>query len=241
MQINGCNVATKQFFTLTLSGATNAIIAQATTQVDVVGDNNLQATPGLYVRRRRGGHQRRHGPGPGPPRWSQRSHLGQHRLGELHHGQRFGRRRHGLQHHQRNLDLRAGPDGAEHHGPDHRPDQRRRFPELLGDAVQPVNAVITQGTGVVTIGASGGTAVSSPYIFAPPNTVAGEADGWMDLPVTLSAPSANLVTVAYSVPGGSCNSPDRDVGHAQLPARRCPPGHPGADQRLQFAAGTTSP
>ena len=31
---------------MTLSGAMNAIIAQATTQVDVVGDNNLQATPG---------------------------------------------------------------------------------------------------------------------------------------------------------------------------------------------------
>ena len=45
----------------------------------------------------------------------------------------------------------------------------------------PTNAVITQGTGVVTIGASGGTAVSSPNISAPANTVVGEADGYIDL------------------------------------------------------------
>ena len=50
--------------------------------------------------------------------------------------------------------------------------------------------------------------MSSPFVSAPPNTVVGEADGWMDLPVTLSAPSANVVTVAYSIPGGICNNPD---------------------------------
>ncbi|MGZ4735711.1 MAG: Calx-beta domain-containing protein, partial [Acidimicrobiia bacterium] len=48
--INNCNVKGKAFFTLTLSSAVNGIIAQATTQVDIVGDNNLQATPGLYVK-----------------------------------------------------------------------------------------------------------------------------------------------------------------------------------------------
>ncbi len=31
-------------------------------------------------------------------------------------------------------------------------------------------------------------------------------DGWVDLSVTLSAPSANLVTVNYAVPGGNCNN-----------------------------------
>ena len=50
VQINDCNVTTKSFFTLTLSAATNATLDQTTTQVDVRGGQNLQPTPGLYVR-----------------------------------------------------------------------------------------------------------------------------------------------------------------------------------------------
>jgi chitinase len=71
----------------------------------------------------------------------------------------------------------------------------------------PTNAVITNGTGVVTIGASGQTPVSSPGISAPANTVVGEADGYIDLPVTLSAPGTSTVTVHYATPGGGgCNN-----------------------------------
>ena len=33
-----------------LSGASGGIVADPTTVVDVVGDNNLVATPGLYIR-----------------------------------------------------------------------------------------------------------------------------------------------------------------------------------------------
>ncbi len=69
----------------------------------------------------------------------------------------------------------------------------------------PSNATIVQSTATVTIGASGGTAQSSPYIYAPPHTVIAEADGWVDLPVTLGAPSANSVTVNWTLPAGNCN------------------------------------
>jgi hypothetical protein len=51
------------------------------------------------------------------------------------------------------------------------------------------------------------TAVSSPGISAPPNMVVGEADGSVDLPVTLSAPGKTTVTVAYATStGGNCNN-----------------------------------
>ena len=71
----------------------------------------------------------------------------------------------------------------------------------------PTNAVITQGTGTVTIGASGGTPVSSPTISAPVDTVVGEADGYIDLPVTLSAPGTSTVMVNYATSaGGNCNN-----------------------------------
>ena len=69
----------------------------------------------------------------------------------------------------------------------------------------PSNAAIVQSTATVTIGASGGTTQSSPYIYAPSNTVIGEADGWVDLPVTLGAPSSNQVTVDWTVATGECN------------------------------------
>jgi hypothetical protein len=80
----------------------------------------------------------------------------------------------------------------------------------------PSNANIVQSTATVTIGASGGTAQSSPYIYAPPHTVIGEADGWVDLPVTLGAPSTNQVSVNWSVSSGGCNNPLSGVGSGTL-------------------------
>ena len=72
---------------------------------------------------------------------------------------------------------------------------------------KPSNAVITDGTGVVTIGASGGAPVAAPRISAGPDVVVGEADGYVDLPVTLSAPGTKTVTVGYAVPaGGGCGN-----------------------------------
>jgi hypothetical protein len=69
----------------------------------------------------------------------------------------------------------------------------------------PSNATITDGTGIVMIGASGAAAVSSPFINAPPNMVVGEADGYADLPVTLSAPGQGTVTVQYTTSNGTAS------------------------------------
>ncbi len=67
----------------------------------------------------------------------------------------------------------------------------------------PNNASIADGSGVVTIGASDAADSSQPAILAPVDLVVGEADGFVDLVVALSAPSANLVTVTYTALNGS--------------------------------------
>src|SRR5262249_39736888 len=70
----------------------------------------------------------------------------------------------------------------------------------------PPHAHNPDGTGVVTIGASGGTHVTTPKISAPPATMDSKGDGYVDLPVTLSAPGVNPVTVNYSTANGTTNS-----------------------------------
>jgi len=99
----------------------------------------------------------------------------------------------------------------------------------------PSNAVITEGSGVVTIGASGSKAVSSPNISAPPNLVGSEADGYVDMPVTLSAPSTNTVTVNYSLPGGGCNT-----STWMSTASGTPHLHPGPDDPGGGAGSSTT-
>ncbi len=68
------------------------------------------------------------------------------------------------------------------------------------------NATIATGTGTVTIEANNGSAVTNPGISAPPNVVVGATDGYVDLPVTLSAPGINTVTVNYATADGSGGS-----------------------------------
>ena len=209
VQINQCNAAALNFFTLTLSAPTNATIARATTQVDVVGDNNLEATPGLYVKNAVVDTTAGTVQVPvllgGPSGATSASTV------SVNYTTTNGSAVAGTDYTTTSNTLTFGPGQTEQNITVPIIDRTsaaasRSFSVTLSS---PTNAVITQGTGVVTIGASGGTTVSSPNIFAPPNTVVGEADGWMDLPVTLSAPSANLVTVAYNVPGSNCNYPNQ--------------------------------
>src|ERR1019366_6524488 len=93
----------------------------------------------------------------------------------------------------------------------------------------PNNATIVQGTGVVTIGASGATAVSSPGISAPPDVVVGEADGYVDLPVTLSAPGVNPVQVNYA---------NKDVTAIGANPTAIPCTYPGGPFLYQLNSGT---
>ncbi|MGZ4800719.1 MAG: Calx-beta domain-containing protein, partial [Acidimicrobiia bacterium] len=204
--INNCNVKGKAFFTLTLSSAVNGIIAQATTQVDIVGDNNLQATPGLYVKDAVADTSAGTVQVPvllgGPGGATSASTV------TVHYTTANGSAVAGTDYTltSGNLTFAPGQTVATVTVPIVNRVSlatARSFSVVLS---APTNAAIIGGTGVVTIGASGGSNVATPFVFAPPNTVVGEADGWVDLPVTLSAPSASLVTVAYAVPGGGCNN-----------------------------------
>ena len=74
----------------------------------------------------------------------------------------------------------------------------------------PTDATIGIGTGTVVIGASGAIPVAMPSISAPPDVIVGSGDGYVDLPVTLSAPGTNTVTAFYqffngtAAGGGAC-------------------------------------
>src|SRR5205823_169779 len=70
----------------------------------------------------------------------------------------------------------------------------------------PLNATLVQKTATVTIGASGATPVSAPKISAPADGIVSEADGYLDLPVTLSAPATNSVTVSYATANSTAGS-----------------------------------
>ena len=202
--INSCNNTAYTYFTMTLSGATGATIARTTTQVDVVGDDNLQADPGLYVRNAVVDTTAGTVQVPvllgGPGGATSSSTV------TVHYTTTNGSAVAGTDYTTTSNTLTFVPGQTAENITIPIIDRTsaaasRSFSVTLSS---PVNAAIIQGTGVVTIGASGGTTVPSPYIFAPPNAVAGAADGWIDLPVTLSAPSSSVVTVAYSVPGGGC-------------------------------------
>ncbi len=79
-------------------------------------------------------------------------------------------------------------------------------------------ATLADASGVVTIGASDAANSPNPSISAPVDLITGEADGYVDLPVSLSAPSANVVKVDYADfnstagAGNSCNGDFGAVG-----------------------------
>jgi Calx-beta domain-containing protein/fibronectin type III domain protein len=105
----------------------------------------------------------------------------------------------------------------------------RSFAVTLGT---PVNAKVADGTGIVTIEASGGTAVSTPGISAPPATMVYRGDGYVDLPVTLSAPGNSPVTVAYTTAAGTTSGNTACVGTSY--------GYVGQQGTLTFQPGVTS-
>ena len=109
------------------------------------------------------------------------------------------------------------------------PAQARSFSVTLGT---PTHATVAAGTGVVTIGASGATPVTAPGILAPPDVVVGAADGYIDLPVTLTAPGVNPVTVQYSTYSGTTSSRTACSGTAY--------GFVGEAGTLAFQPGVTT-
>ncbi|MGO9458466.1 MAG: Calx-beta domain-containing protein, partial [Acidimicrobiales bacterium] len=96
----------------------------------------------------------------------------------------------------------------------------------------PSHAVVVQSQGVVTIGASGATAVTKPTVSAPPDVVAGNADGYIDLPVTLSAPSSTTVSVKYATASVTASTGNSYCSNSR--------DFVGATGTLNFAPGETT-
>ena len=93
----------------------------------------------------------------------------------------------------------------------------------------PVNASIADGTGTVVIGANDAAVVAAPRISLGADAVPGEADGYLDVPVTLSAPSATAVSVLLSF---------ANITALRMVDYTCPAGC--GRSTLTFAPGQTS-
>jgi chitinase len=70
----------------------------------------------------------------------------------------------------------------------------------------PTNATIADGTGTITIGSSAAVSDPQPALSTPPDVVVGEADGYVDVVVRLSAPGSNPISVSYTTQSSTAAS-----------------------------------
>jgi Calx-beta domain len=210
--LNNCGLSEPSYgefmnFTFALSDATNGVIVKPSTQVDIIGDGTTAATPGLYVRNAVVDNTAGNVMVPvllgGPEGATSTSTI------TVNYATANGSATAGTDYTTTSGTLTFGPGQTVQNIVVPIIDRSSAAPSrsFSVNLSSPTDAVITEGTGVVTIGASGGTASSLPNISAPSNTVVGEADGYIDLPVTLSAPGTSTVTVNYTTAsGGGCDN-----------------------------------
>jgi chitinase len=91
------------------------------------------------------------------------------------------------------------------------------------------NATIADGVGTVVIGSSAAVPVSSPGISAPPDLVVGEGDGYVDMPIRLSAPGINAVTVTYGTSSSTASA-----------GNSCPADYVTTSGSVNFSPGETT-
>ena len=96
----------------------------------------------------------------------------------------------------------------------------------LASASQTASARVTTSVAAAT------TPVTAPGILAPADVVVGAADGYIDLPVTLTAAGVNPVTVQYSTYNGTTSPNTSCLGTA------C--GFVGQSGTLTFEPGVTT-
>jgi hypothetical protein len=201
-----CGLAGFRSFTFNLTSPTNATITRPTTRVGIVGDGNLTATPGLYVRDAVVDNTAGTVNVPvllgGPAGAASNSTV------TVAYATHDASAVAGTDYAATSGTLTFGPGQTIKNISVPILDRSGKAPSR-GFSValrSPVNAAIVDSTGVITIGASGAPAVSSPGISAPPDVVVGEASGYVDLPVTLSAPGTSPVSVAYATANGTASS-----------------------------------
>src|SRR4051812_8040600 len=70
----------------------------------------------------------------------------------------------------------------------------------------PAAATISDGSATITIGASDAANSPLPALSVQPDVIVGERDGFVDVVVSLSAPSASTVTTSFQTPAVSASS-----------------------------------
>ena len=93
-------------------------------------------------------------------------------------------------------------------------------------------SVVSAGLGALPAAASrvaSVTPLALPDISAPPDVVVGEADGYVTLPVTLSAPGTKTVSVNY-----------RTTNNTATASAGCPYNYVGVSGTMNFAPGETT-
>ena len=202
-----CHLSAFVSFTFNLSGATNATIVRPSTRIGIVGDPSAGSTaPGLYARSAYVDNLAGSVTVPvllgGPPGATSNSTV------TVHYATANGTAVSGTDYTATSGTLTFGPGQTEQNITVPILDRAgaapaRKFTVTLSS---PVNATLVQKTATVTIGASGATAVASPNISAPSDGIVAEADGYVDLPVTLSAPATKTVTVGYATANSTAGS-----------------------------------
>ena len=216
-------------FTFNLSSPTNAAIVRPSTRIGIVSDGNATTTPGLYVRSAVVDNTAGSISVPvllgGPAGTASTSTV------TVAYATHDGTAKAGSDYTATSGTLTFGPGETVQNIVvpiiDRSGSQpSRNFTVSLSS---PTNSTIVQGTGTVTIGASGATPVATPNISAPPDTIPLETDGYVDLPVTLSAPGTSTVTVAYTTDNGTAAS-----------STGCNYNYVGVSGTLTFTPGQTT-
>jgi Ca2+-binding RTX toxin-like protein len=184
-------------FYFTLSGATNATIAKGFAQIAIVDDDTVVDTPGLFVRDvtvdEKAGTVTFHVLLGGVDGESSNG------IVTVDYATVDGTAIGGADFEARNGTLTFQPGETVQTvtldlNDDLLAEGYERFALELSNAS---GATVLDGRGDAVIGASDGVAIASPQISVS-DVVVGEADGFVDLVVTLSAPGQNVVTVGHS-------------------------------------------
>jgi hypothetical protein len=229
VEINDCGHSGFGSFTFNLSSSVNGSIARASTRVSILGDGNVSDSPGVYVRD--AVVDNRAGKVSVPVLLGGPSGAASLSTVTVAYATQDGSAIAGTDYTEKSGTLTFSPGETVKNVVVQITNRAGAAPtRSFGVSVSgPVNAHVADGTGVVTIGASGAPAVASPLLSAPADLVLGEADGYVDLPVRLSAPGTGTVSVAYATANSSAYS-----------GNGCNAWFVGVSGTINFAPGETS-
>ena len=195
-------------FFVSLSAPTNATIARAFAMVSIVDNDTVVATPKLFIRDAIVDEKSGTVNVPvilgGPASQSSNGTV------TVHYATSNGTATAGSDYTAKSGTLSFAPQETVKNIPiaitdDNTPELAERFAITL---TTPTGATIQQAVGTVVIGPSDATPVAQPRVSMSPDLVTDEPIGYIDVPVTLSAPGQSVVTVDFTTPDGTAIAPN---------------------------------